>query len=377
MKKIRLENVSREKMGKARTRYRYLVVLLTLIFVVSCTQLPTMIGSSGESKAPVSNPTRQQTSFKIKSTDDDVPKCLSRESYRVDNNLSGRYLLPLNYTRANGDAYNKTDGLANGDLRLVRNVDGDYLVFVYAYAYSGPYGYHLRVNSDEPIAGPIKSGDVRTFTFADQSSAFTDNSSYQWGSSSVTEHNVLGSATLTFAEDSVSVELDGLMTMTKSATIYGTSTAIYKSGGGSLSGNMVFRLPFDTCPEVELTADKEMISPANEDGQEDTVKFDVRSTTGKTWNLSVTGNKPGPVDERGLPTVGASCIWSTSGSEPEKEVSWNGKCNDGSYMVDGQYAVELTSDDFSDEVSMYPFRCVIHESKHETSEGLMPEPRCA
>ena len=26
---------------------------------------------------------------------------------------------------------------------------------------------------------------------------------------------------------------------------------------------------------------------------------------------------------------------------------------------------------------LYPFRCVIHESKHETSEGLMPEPRCA
>lgn len=29
------------------------------------------------------------------------------------------------------------------------------------------------------------------------------------------------------------------------------------------------------------------------------------------------------------------------------------------------------------EDDLYPFRCVIHESKHETSEGLMPEPRCA
>lgn len=117
------------------------------------------------------------------------------------------------------------------------------------------------------------------------------------------------------------------------------ATATYETGACNL-------------PKLKVTADPPFISPANGDGKFDNGNIHVSSTSTQAWTLSIAGNKPGPAGQDGFPTKGDACSWSTSGTEPEKDIEWNGTCNDRTNMVDGEYEIKLESAGFEDTTSI-------------------------
>ncbi|MFN8577530.1 MAG: hypothetical protein U0354_11790 [Candidatus Sericytochromatia bacterium] len=91
----------------------------------------------------------------------------------------------------------------------------------------------------------------------------------------------------------------------------------------------------------KVPEEQEFISPKTADGYLDDIKFDVIASS--EWELKVNGKKPDIINADGTTTQGEPCTWTKLGNGNQNGVSWNGTCSDGSFMVDGNYTVELSS----------------------------------
>lgn len=88
---------------------------------------------------------------------------------------------------------------------------------------------------------------------------------------------------------------------------------------------------------TKLDSGIEFLSPKNQDGIFDSLKFNIStSQCSKEWELSINGKTS--TEESNEPS--GACIYSVTGSG-SSNIDWNGKCNDGSFMADGEYTATL------------------------------------
>lgn len=252
--------------------------------------------------------------------------CLDKESYILQNN-GGTYRLPVNNTRTNGDAHAFVATLSYGKLTLYRQENGGYTYALYSNAFSGPYGYHLRLNGT--IDGPIKEGETKTATY-------NNSSIFNWGSTSSSNYTpATGAATLQFGESVVTVSISGGAGMKESSggVIGDTFVPTYKSGSSSFSGSMTFPISYkhtEGCPKLSLSVAPDEISPKNQDGHFDTSTLSVSVEPKTEWEVTLEG----ATEDDGSGAGSASCDWSRKETSTGTSIPFAQQCSgDGEYKV--------------------------------------------
>jgi uncharacterized coiled-coil DUF342 family protein len=274
----------------------------------------------------------QSPDFSIKST----PFCPIPSSY-----------YPIAYTSTTGGGtysvhhtlYGSSSedfGFFDGNIRFRQNADGYIFLEVFVRGQNGfPIGsqYYSLTST---VTLPVKDLD-EDFSYSG-GNPMTFASTNDYGG---TWYEGTGSINVSYTASTGlwTLNVNGQGTVSASSSLY-----IYP-GAGSATYNATAQFETQVCtpPTLEVEVTPEIFSPANEDRKFDGANLHIKSSTGQPWAIKILGKKPGPLDERGLPTAGDTCTWSTSGSGVEEDVPFNGKCNDGTYMLDGLYGVEVTS----------------------------------
>lgn len=222
--------------------------------------------------------------------------------------------------------------------------------------YAGPKAVGNSSLSFTQLGPETVSGSLDTSA---ATCSFGSGSYYYWDSSSINTpvyYFQTGTLNLSYQDNKVIYRASGITSKDMGQWIApwdascrsGSSYENKLITAGSI--DITVTLPPRIIPTLNLDIDKEIISPIQTGDEFDTATFKVHSTTNKPWELKVSGPKRGPEDENGLPTADGVCNWTKTGTatEQNKDLIFDGKCDGGGDMLDGDYEVKLTSDTLSD-----------------------------